>query len=167
MLDYRVTGAKDAEMSDHSTAEGQPDGGPARLPAVRVGDAERNSAAEALGEHFAAGRLDTAELDERLKLAYAARTYADLEPLFTDLPAPRPFAPRPPAPPVSAASRSSRAAGRPGDWRQPGWRRPPPVSLIPLLIVFAIVFTALVHFPPFFLFFALWMWPRWGRRAWR
>jgi uncharacterized protein DUF1707 len=60
---------------------------------LRIGDAERMAAASALGDHFAAGRLDQAELDERLSRAYAARTYDDLEPLFVDLPEPHPARP--------------------------------------------------------------------------
>jgi hypothetical protein len=56
---------------------------------MRVGDAERDEAARALGEHFANGRLDRAEYDERLELAFAARTGNDLTALFRDLPQPR------------------------------------------------------------------------------
>lgn len=37
-------------------------------------------------EHFAQGRLNAEELDERLSLAYAAKTRADLEELRHDLP---------------------------------------------------------------------------------
>jgi hypothetical protein len=60
---------------------------------MRVGDAERDEAAQALGEHFASGRLDRAEYDERLELAFAARTGNDLIALFRDLPQPRGAAP--------------------------------------------------------------------------
>jgi hypothetical protein len=56
---------------------------------LRVGDADRDEAARALGEHFASGRLDRAEYDERLELAFAARTGNDLVALFRDLPQPR------------------------------------------------------------------------------
>lgn len=56
---------------------------------MRVGDAERDEAARALGDHFASGRLDRAEYDERLELAFAARTGNDLSALFRDLPQPR------------------------------------------------------------------------------
>src|SRR5215217_4404881 len=41
--------------------------------ARRVGDAERDKAAEYLREHMAAGRLDAAEFDERLTRALSAR----------------------------------------------------------------------------------------------
>jgi hypothetical protein len=53
---------------------------------MRVGDAERHDAAEALQKHFAAGRLNWEELDERLGQAYAARTAPELDALFVDLP---------------------------------------------------------------------------------
>ena len=49
-------------------------------PPVRIGDVERESAAWALGEHYAAGRLSDSEYDERATLAWAARTHADLAP---------------------------------------------------------------------------------------
>lgn len=57
---------------------------------VRVGDSEREEAAHALGEHFAVGRLDREEYDERIDAAFAARTRADVAALFRDLPQPRP-----------------------------------------------------------------------------
>ena len=53
---------------------------------MRVSDAEREAAAAELREHFASGRLDQEELNERLDRAFAARTRADLNALFTDLP---------------------------------------------------------------------------------
>lgn len=57
---------------------------------LRIGDAERNRAAELLGEHMAEGRLTQAEFDERLGVALNAKVAADLEPLFRDLPGPTP-----------------------------------------------------------------------------
>ena len=60
---------------------------------VRIGDAERDSALTALGEHYAAGRLTKDELDERMDAAWTARTAADLAILFHDLPALQPAAP--------------------------------------------------------------------------
>jgi uncharacterized membrane protein YccC len=53
---------------------------------VRASDQEREQVATEIREHFAQGRLDSEELDERLSLAYAARTRADLEALRHDLP---------------------------------------------------------------------------------
>ena len=54
-------------------------------PSFRVGEAERAAACDALADHFAAGRLDPAELDDRLARAVAARSQADLRVLFADL----------------------------------------------------------------------------------
>lgn len=56
----------------------------------RIGDADRDQAADCLREHLAQGRLTQDEFDERLSTALSARTAADLEPLFSDLPDPRP-----------------------------------------------------------------------------
>jgi Domain of unknown function (DUF1707) len=58
--------------------------------ARRIGDAERDKAAEYLREHMAAGRLDAAEFDERLTRALNAKVGPDVDALFTDLPDPRP-----------------------------------------------------------------------------
>jgi hypothetical protein len=53
---------------------------------LRVSDAERQAVADRLGEHFAVGRLDQAEFDERAGRAMSAKTRADLSGLFDDLP---------------------------------------------------------------------------------
>ncbi len=57
---------------------------------LRIGDAERDDAAELLREHLSAGRLRLDEFDERLGQALAARTQPELDALFTDLPGRRP-----------------------------------------------------------------------------
>lgn len=59
-------------------------------PSLRIGYAEREAAVRELGEHYAAGRLDAAEYEERTAAAYAARTADDLVPLFGDLPREQP-----------------------------------------------------------------------------
>jgi hypothetical protein len=53
---------------------------------LRVSDAERQAVADRLGEHFADGRLDQAEFDDRVGRAMNAKTRADLSGLFDDLP---------------------------------------------------------------------------------
>jgi hypothetical protein len=53
---------------------------------LRVSDADRQAVADRLGEHFAEGRLDQAEFDERAGRAMSAKTRADLSGLFDDLP---------------------------------------------------------------------------------
>jgi len=78
---------------------------------IRVGDAERDHALTSLREHYAQGRIDAAELDERLSAALVARTQGDLAQLFADLPSERrpgpSFRPAPRAPygPWRAAGR--------------------------------------------------------------
>lgn len=53
---------------------------------IRIGTAERELAVKALGDHFAQGRLEPDEFEERMTAAYAARTAQDLDQLFDDLP---------------------------------------------------------------------------------
>lgn len=60
---------------------------------VRIGTDERQRAVDALGDHFAKGRLDPDEFEQRATAAYAARTAGELDALFRDLP-------RPPVPAV-------------------------------------------------------------------
>ncbi len=59
---------------------------------IRIGDAERNAVAECLREHYAAGRLDMEEFQERLDAAFAAKTEQDLAKLTADLPHSSPYA---------------------------------------------------------------------------
>jgi hypothetical protein len=85
----------------------------------RIGSAERQRAMDALDVHLSAGRLDPDEYGERVGRASVARTAADLEPLFADLPAPHadvsaptsvsraqwtPPAPSPPSGPVGSTT---------------------------------------------------------------
>jgi hypothetical protein len=77
-------------------------GAPAAPAQLRIGDAERESAVTALGEHFAVGRLTKDEFDERSSAAWSARTSGDLAPLVTDLPRLQQAAPRRPRPPRTA-----------------------------------------------------------------
>ena len=57
------------------------------LPDLRVSDHDREQAGAALSAHYAAGRLDDVEFDERLDQVYAARTESELRPVLADLPA--------------------------------------------------------------------------------
>jgi Domain of unknown function (DUF1707) len=125
---------------------------------LRVGDAERQQAVSALGEHFASGRLDQEEYDTRVQAAYASRTRVDLQGLFGDLPEPAPFRPLP-APGYEA--------GRVARERPPVRRRPAlaGVPVFPIVIVLAIVASALLRLPIFPLVLVLWF--GLGRRGWR
>jgi hypothetical protein len=53
---------------------------------IRVSDAERSAVADLLGQHYADGRLDQAEFDDRVGRTMAAKTRGDLTGLFDDLP---------------------------------------------------------------------------------
>jgi hypothetical protein len=145
--DYCITLQLEALMSTPSGP------GDARLPSLaagqRIGDAERERAATALSEHFAAGRLDRSEFDVRLDAAYAALTSADLQPLFADLPGPTPL-------PASVTPRDSRG------------RRPRAVffvpPILPILLLIGIVTIATDGRFPFFIFPLLWLTGAFRRR---
>ena len=70
-----------------------PDGGseplrPRGPHTLRIGDAERDAAAADLGEHYAAGRLDLDELNQRLDAVFSAKTFGQLTRVMADLPGP-------------------------------------------------------------------------------
>ncbi len=94
---------------------------------LRIGDAERTAAADDLGEHYAQGRLTAEEHQERLDSVWAARTSADLTPLFADLPGSRYQAP----PAYATADRpgvgsdGGRDRPRRGPYPAPPFGRPP------------------------------------------
>ena len=56
-------------------------------PDLRISDQDRERVAAALSAHYAAGRLDDGELDERLNATYSARTESQLRTLLADMPA--------------------------------------------------------------------------------
>lgn len=62
--------------------------GPADHSLMRVSDSDRERAADVLREAAGHGRITMDELDERLELSYAAKTYADLAAVTRDLPGP-------------------------------------------------------------------------------
>ena len=99
---------------------------------MRASDADRERVANVLREAAGDGRLTMDELDERLDAVYAAKTYAELEPITHDLPdpgagtapAPSPAAPRAPArfggePTSSGAVAILGGFSRKGDWVVP------------------------------------------------
>jgi len=87
--------------SDWGYARSPSDGGPRRRTGdwadgrsspewgsgIRASDAEREEVAQALGQHYADGRLNDTEFRERLDGAFAAVTRGDLYALVSDLPA--------------------------------------------------------------------------------
>lgn len=83
---------------------------------IRASDADREHVTARLREHFAAGRLTSDELDERVSAALSAKTLGDLRRLMADLPEPAPVPPRtaqqpyPAAPPWLVRRRGPRLA---------------------------------------------------------
>lgn len=53
---------------------------------MRASDADRDRVADALREAYAEGRLDVEEHNERIDVAYQAKTLGELSPLLSDLP---------------------------------------------------------------------------------
>lgn len=57
---------------------------------MRVSDEDRHAVVDELRVHFSLGRIDLAELEDRVTGALEAKVRGDLEPLLTDLPELRP-----------------------------------------------------------------------------
>jgi hypothetical protein len=115
-------------------------------PRLRISDSDRERAMADLATHYADGRLDHDEYDERLDAIWTARTRADLAVLFSDLP--RPQAAPPQRTPV-------RGPGRPD-----GRRRFPLLPILAVLVVLSVIAEA----PLFLLIFPL-MWFMHRRRG--
>jgi hypothetical protein len=97
-----------------------------RAGAARIGDREREAATSILTEHYAAGRTDTEEHAERLDAIWSARTRADLDIVFWDLPR---LVPPPPPPPAPVRRTTS--------WRPP----------LTMFLVAALVLGVVLHIP--------------------
>jgi hypothetical protein len=115
---------------------------------IRVSDTERNAVAELLGQHYADGRLDQAEFDERVGRTMAAKTRGDLAGLFDDLPETETGAgaggPRGPVGPTASYQVRRRRSGGGGIVR--------PLLLLALIFICANIawhaFTSLFFFQP-------------------
>jgi hypothetical protein len=81
---YAPSPSGDRFPGDHRDPS-RPRGGPL---ALRIGDAERDAAAADLGEHYAAGRLNLDELNERLDAVFSSKTFGQLTRIMADLPGP-------------------------------------------------------------------------------
>jgi uncharacterized membrane protein len=113
---------------------------PAQKVPVRIGDAERDRAIAALGDHFAAGRLTAEEFEQRMDLALKARFNDDLEPLFADLP--RTVVP-------SVEPKSNHQSDMALAWSAVLW-------LLPMFVMCAVV-AAVVLTTPWLVWIFLWM----------
>jgi len=105
-------------------------------PVLRIGDAEREEAARELGEHYALGRISTDEHADRLERIWAARTSADLAPVFADLPRPEPARPAP-----TFRDRVRAWAPQPGSL---SGSLPGPLRLLAFVVLFVL---AVTHLP--------------------
>lgn len=119
-------------------------------PKLRAADADREAIAERIRRGHAEGRLDTAELQQRLEHCYEAKTLGELDELVTDLPRES----EPESPPRFAPLR---------------WRL---VPLIPIAIALIAICAATGHhghhafwalIPLMFLVYRMWWW---RRRPW-
>jgi Flp pilus assembly protein TadB len=119
---------------------GPMDSRPTQEIPLRIGDAERDRALAALGDHFAAGRLTNEEFEQRMDEALKARFNEDLEPLFADLPRTM----EPTADPKAAGRRDVHLA-----WSAMLWLAP--------LLVFCAVAAAVILSAPWLLWIVLWM----------
>jgi hypothetical protein len=117
-------------------------------PEQRISDADRDRAIDRLSEHYAAGRLDKDEFDERSDAVWTAKTEGDLAPVFADLAPPR-------------GTPSSRRGF--GPWGRRGWF---PLPFFPVLFVL-IALTVVTHIPFVLLALTGWFLVFGGRRRWR
>jgi Domain of unknown function (DUF1707) len=134
---------------------------------IRIGYDERAAAQQALDVHMTAGRLDPDEYADRFAAAGVARTQAELDALFTDLPEPHPA--RPSAPPPGAPR------GPNARWRE--WERYVPASSIGRVVAVVAVTVVVLSLLPFaaaalVLYFVvfprlLWRGPMWGSPHYR
>jgi Flp pilus assembly protein TadB len=107
---------------------------------LRIGDAERDTAASELGEHFAQGRINSEEYAERLDRVMSAKTAGELVPAFADLPRVG----------TSATGRDAGSIGASADsGRSP--RRFPELPRMPflfkVLVAFVLVVLVFSHLP--------------------
>jgi hypothetical protein len=121
-------------------------------PELRIGDAEREAALTALGEHYAAGRLSKDEFDERTAAALTAPTLSTLAPLFLDLPAPHAAGSTVSTTPATGRPRPARSPSR--TLRRQGWY---PIPILPVIVL--LVALRVADLIPWFVFaIVAWLW---------
>ena len=122
-------------MSAHSSRWARGSTGSAN-PQMRISDADRAEVADRLSKHYSDGRLDQAEFNERLDRAMNAKTQADLNGLFADLPA------------TDEPDKAAKAVRQPD--QRPRNRRPVQRVLGLILITVVAIFVARALMWPFF-----------------
>ena len=113
---------------------------PADPRQLRAADADRDRTAEMLRRAASEGRITFDELDERVSRAYAAKTFADLEAVTSDLPGPgvKPPAPataryQPPGVPAGTPAPSLSLAIMIGARRAWPWLVPPAYTAVAIM----------------------------------
>lgn len=126
-----------------------------RDPNLRASDSDRERIADRLRRSHAEGRLDTAELQERLDRCYDAKTFGELDGLVRDLP----------------------RQADPEDQRSSGWLRPShwPVAALVSILIAVLLASALAGAHDHHGFWLGWLWiplvfflwrRSWRRRRW-
>jgi Domain of unknown function (DUF1707) len=122
---------------------------------MRAGDSDRKAVAEQLKAALDEGRLDLGEYDERLQRAYAAKTYAELDGLLTDLPGTVPVQHSQIQPATPASGPAEPAAAPPvGNGRQIAqWAGPYGGVIVVCILIWAVTSISAGHLTYF--------WPAW------
>ncbi len=125
-------------------------------PRMRAGTTDRQDAVDRLSRHFAEGRLDTTEFDDRIGKAYAATYLDELPELLADLPEARRDLAATSDRPASGGGRWGpvHQGGRPEAWGPP-FQRPPRWLGVAVLIALLFTVGALTH--GLFLFPLIWL----------
>jgi hypothetical protein len=133
-------------------------GGVPGQEAYRIGDAERSAAIDALNSHREAGQLDATEFEDRQVRVSRARTWAEIQPLFTDLPGPHPAGMPVPGVPLPEVVPPAGHSGTPGGLpvAQPVPAQGPLAGLVPERYRTTVM--ALTPFAALLLFFGTHWW---------
>jgi len=120
---------------------------------MRVSDAERAEVADRLAANFADGRLDQEEYDERISRAMSAKTQADFDGLFDDLPGMG-------APTDNSETRSA-ASGTPGLTSPRSGRRRGPLRLVLTAVLVLVALSVVSHIVTSAFWFFGWFFNPW------
>lgn len=113
---------------------------------LRLSDAERQEALDALSEHVRTGRLELSEFDERSVQVSTAKYRKDLKPLFADLPEPRPSVLEGPRRAGAAPVPERGAPAAPQPWKDKLVSSAVPIAAVLAIVLFFTVAKAWVVF---------------------
>jgi hypothetical protein len=125
---------------------------------LRLSDAERAEYADVLGKHFADGRLDKTEYDERVSRVMSAKTRADLQGLFDDLPGGDPSSARTEQGWLPGAGASAGGIGSRGPAAVRGRRRGGPLRIVMMAVLFIVALSIAGHIASHMLWWLLAPW---------